>query len=207
MNFNIYIYKKLEKAYGHKHSWWPEEKTFYMPVSAILTQATSWKNVEKALNNLKLANVNSFRSLKEIKLKELEKLIKPAGFYRQKAKRLKALANYFLSAKEITREGLLKIKGIGKETADSIILYYFDKPYFVVDLYTKRLHSRLKNETLSYEKLALIYSKGLNVKQMKEFHALIVEHCKITCKKKPLCNNCVLKNICHYFKHGESGES
>ncbi|MEM4295203.1 MAG: hypothetical protein QXI89_00825 [Candidatus Anstonellales archaeon] len=197
---NLLIYKKLKRFYGSRHDWWPWGNSIFMPVSAILTQATSWKNVEKAVRNLKSNNLDSIVKLLSIGEKKLAELIKPAGFYRQKAKRLRALLQLLHKHKRITRKKLLSLNGIGKETADSILLYYFNRPYFVIDAYTKRFHKRLTGkDEKEYDKLASIYGKGLSVRQMKEMHALIVEHSKHVCKKKPDCMACPLKDICHYF--------
>jgi endonuclease-3 related protein len=203
-DFNIVVYNELKKFYKEKKQWWPWEKTVYMPISAILTQATNWRNVEKAINNLKNAGIKTFEDVIN-NASKLEELIKPAGFYRQKAKRIIALANLFIKKKNIERDDLLSLNGFGKETADSILLYHFDKPYFVIDNYTKRLHERLTGKKEQcYEKLAAFYGKSLTVEEMKEFHALIVEHCKNTCKKEPLCDKCPLINLCFYYKNHEA---
>ena len=161
------------------------------------------------LNKEKLVDINKILKVNE---KHLAKLIKPSGYYNQKAKKLKIIAKFLsktkinqLKTKEL-REILLKVKGIGPETADSIILYAFEFPSFVIDAYTKRIFSRLgivKNEKINYDEIKDLFESKLKneknkVKLFKEYHALIVEHAKNFCRKKPLCKNCILKNICNY---------
>ncbi|MEZ0323118.1 MAG: endonuclease III domain-containing protein [Hydrogenothermaceae bacterium] len=199
------VYKSLLNLFGYQN-WWPvhdgQDKIVEITVGAILTQNTSWKNVEKAIENLINKNAISFEKILEMNISELEYLIKPAGFYKRKSITLKEIAKLFLSGKEINRQNLLSIKGIGKETADSILLYAFDKPYFVIDSYTKRLFSRLGfcDENISYDNLQKIITDNIlnDIEIYKEFHALIVEHCKIFCKKKPACLNCPLKRECKF---------
>ena len=189
-----------------------------MIVGAILTQQTSWKNVEKALQNLRLAHVLSPEGIDKCGIDKLEKLIKPAGFYRIKAKRLKNFIyflkeRYHLSMNELIiedknklREELLKVSGIGNETADSILLYALDKPTFVVDNYTRRIIYRmgiLNNPNEEYEKIKNFFEETLQeedeqqtIEKYKEMHALIVELGKNYCKKRPLCSKCPLCKIC-----------
>ncbi|PMP76989.1 MAG: endonuclease [Sulfurihydrogenibium sp.] len=193
------VYKKLLDIYGFQ-KWWPvhenQDKVVEIVVGAVLTQNTSWKNVEKSLENLISYGCLSFECIKNIDIEILKKLIKPSGFYNQKAKTLKLLANLFLEKKEITRQELLAVKGVGPETADSILLYAFDKPFFVVDKYTKRLFYRLgfTPENISYEELQRFITDNIpkDVEIYKEFHALIVKHCKDICTKTPKCENCFL---------------
>ncbi len=207
------IYKALLKAYG-KQNWWPAETPFEVCVGAILTQNTAWKNVERAIENLKKEGLLTPEKLSKVDLDKLKKLIKPAGFYNQKAERIKLFSSILLKnggisslrkiPKEKLRKMLLEIKGIGKETADSIILYAFDKPSFVVDAYTKRLLFRLgilKRENENYDKVKGLFEREFppskkNVPIYKEFHALIVEHSKAHCRKKPNCQGCPLKKFC-----------
>jgi len=187
-------------------------------VGAILTQQTSWKNVEKALQNLRLAHVLSPEGIDKCGIDKLEKLITPAGFYRIKAKRLKNFIYFFkerynLSMNELIkedknklREELLKVSGIGNETADSILLYALDKPTFVVDNYTRRIIYRmgiLNNPNEEYEKIKNFFEETLQeedeqqtIEKYKEMHALIVELGKNYCKKRPLCSKCPLCKIC-----------
>lgn len=173
-------------------------------IGALLTQNTNWKNVEKALANLKAAKVLAPQRIATMPLPKLQALIRPSGFYRQKAARLKALAKFALSFdslndffKTATREQLLAIKGIGPETADSILLYACGKPYFIVDAYTRRTLARMKfiSGKESYGGLQNMFHAALprSVRLYKDFHALIVEHAKRSCKKKPECGTCGLK--------------
>jgi endonuclease-3 related protein len=199
------IYEKLLKEYGHQN-WWPihenTDEFLEISIGAILTQNTSWKNVEKAINNLILSGVLDWENLEKIDLTDLKELIKPAGFYNQKAKYIKNFINAVKNKnkEKITRKFLLSIKGIGKETADCILLYGLNKHYFVVDTYTKRIFSRIGivNENIEYDKLQLIFKENLpeDVNLYKEYHALIVEHGKNICRKKPDCYNCVLADCC-----------
>jgi endonuclease-3 related protein len=182
-------YEKLLKAHG-RQEWWPSSRNFRpreweVCVGAILTQNTSWRNVERALQNLLENKIVTPTSVLETKKQRLEEIIRPSGFYRQKAERLKTLARFVLAfgsfgkfRKKVRREELLKVKGIGFETCDSILLYACGRPYFVVDAYTKRFIKSLglKTET-DYESLRHYFEKHLprEVSLYKEFHALIVE--------------------------------
>lgn len=210
------IYNKLYEFWGPQH-WWPAETKFEMVIGAILAQNISWNSVEKAICNLKRANILSIEGILQTSDEKLSELIKPAGYYNQKAKRLKEFCNFLkrefnsdlekLFALDISslRQVLLSQKGIGFETADSIILYGAEKPIFVVDSYTKRLFYRLgliESEKISYNDLQAIIMANLTpqTKFFNEFHALIVKHCKEICKsKKPICNKCCLRLICNYY--------
>jgi len=204
-NLFLEIYEKLLKEYGFQE-WWPvhqnTDKFLEISIGAILTQNTSWKNVEKAIENLIRENVLNWNELEKIDEEKLKTLIKPAGFFNQKAKYIK---NFVKAVKnkdksEITRDFLLRIKGIGKETADCILLYGLNKPYFVIDAYTKRIFSRMGmvKKDIEYDELQLIFKKNLpqDIDIYKEYHALIVEHGKNVCKKKPDCSVCVLQHLC-----------
>ncbi len=209
------IYNILLKNYG-KQGWWPISGSYFpnklddkskleIILGAILTQNTSWKNVEKALTNLRKHNLIDIDNL--LKTKKLAELIKSAGYFNQKAERLKIIANFLKNnpIKELQkietnelREILLEIKGIGPETADSILLYAFEKPIFVIDAYTKRIFSRLgfcKKET-TYEDLQTLFHKNVDKNTYNEYHALIVEHAKRFCKTKPECEGCILRKVC-----------
>ena len=219
MNKIALIYKKLLKAYG-KQKWWPttlegelhptyhgkminDRQRFEIAVGAILTQNTSWKNVEKAIVNLnknKLININKIKSTTKQKL---AKLIKPSGYFNQKAERLKIVADFFSKNKNPTREQLLAVKGIGPETADSILLYAFSKPVFVVDAYTKRIFSRagICDGKCGYDGLQEIFHDNLprNARMFNEYHALIVELAKQRCSKRPNCKKCPISAYCKKF--------
>jgi endonuclease-3 related protein len=201
------IYDLLFEAYGPQH-WWPAESTFEMITGAILTQNTSWSNVEQAIANLGINLSPDF--IASCPEDELNLIIRPTGFFRQKTGRLKGLAQWFMKydcdADRIANENpekirteLLELNGVGYETADSIMLYAFDKPFFVVDTYTKRVFTRLGfhlpeayDETRHYFESRLPYKSSL----FNEFHALIVKHAKQYCKKHPICEGCPLDGIC-----------
>ena len=197
----IKIYQILLNHFG-KQRWWPcrTGRQFEIIVGAILTQNTNWKNVDKALVNLIKNKMLSKNKIKEIPVSRLSALIRPAGYYNQKAKKLKEFVSY---NGKITRESLLSIWGIGYETADSIMLYAYNRHYFVVDAYTKRIFTRLGLiRTQDYEYVRNYFESNLpkNIKIYKEFHALIVELAKTYCKKKPLCEECPLAGRCRHAK-------
>ncbi|MHC1605624.1 MAG: hypothetical protein ACXQTP_06630, partial [Candidatus Methanofastidiosia archaeon] len=196
--------------------WWPHDGPFEVMVGAILTQQTTWKNVTKAIENLKEKGKLDPRAISSLRDEELEKLVRPSGFYRQKAQRLKEFSRFLvnefdakpeklfaLPVKKV-RERLLAINGIGPETADSMLLYAGDLPSFPIDAYTKRLLLRmgLVSGNVSYDELQK-YFKGAfsnNTKELKQAHAVIVVHCQTFCRKNPQCGNCPIQNIC---KNGE----
>lgn len=205
------IYTLLYNEFGEMH-WWPGEGQFEIIVGAILTQNTSWKNVEKAIKNLKGEDLLIAEKMNDLSEKRLAELIKPSGFYNQKAKRLKGFLNFFfkrfngsfekLSKGELfsLRRELLSIPGIGNETADSILLYALNKPIFVVDAYTKRILCRHKiiDEKADYNAIQRLFMKNLpaDVKLFNNYHALFVKLGKDICKKtKPLCKRCPLNEI------------
>ncbi len=203
----INIYKKLLNFYGYQN-WWPtiSNNPFEeIVIGAILTQNTSWNNVEKSLKILINNQLLNFKNILKIEEEKLKQFIRSSGFYNQKAKTIQSIAKLFLEKEEISREDLLNTKGIGKETADSILLYALNKPYFVIDNYTKRFLNRLGciEENISYEKLQKWMCSQLpeDITLYKEFHALIVIHCKNICKKKPDCNTCIFKKECLYYKN------
>ncbi len=201
------IYDKLLERYSNQH-WWPAATKEEVVIGAILTQNTSWANVEKAIENLKQQGICSFAGICNIDTEQLKTFIKPAGFFNQKAEYLKNTAVFFLENGSINglkkqdtktlREKLLKIKGIGKETADSILLYALDKPVFVVDAYTKRLikrHNLSKNT--DYDSIQRLFEENLekDTALFNEFHALIVRNAKEFCTKKPQCRGCPLEGV------------
>ncbi len=221
----IEIYKTLLDAYGYQ-GWWPlfnketcrieyHPGNYHLPENnaqrfeicqgAILTQNTSWKNVEKTLENLRQNNLLDKNKLKNINEKKLAELIKSAGYNNQKAKKIKEFIRFLDSKIEINRENLLSVWGIGKETADSMLLYAYQKPVFVIDSYTKRVFSRLGfcSENIIYDELQKIFHDNLrkDCKLFNEYHALIVEHAKRYCKKVPLCKNCPLNKNCKHYKN------
>lgn len=205
------IFEKLTTAYGPLH-WWPAETPFEVAIGAILTQNTNWKNVEMAIANLRHKIELTPQALLEIDRNKLEQLIRPSGFFRQKAERLQLLVEHLRThhdgsleqllrqpLDEVRRE-LLQLKGIGPETADSILLYAGNLPSFVVDAYTRRLLERLGHlrGKESYEQIRSLFMTELpaDPSLFNEYHALIVEHCKRFCLKRPLCSDCCLNKIC-----------
>lgn len=202
------LYHSLHTHYGDL-TWWPADSTFEIAVGAILTQNTNWRNVEKALGNLKSANVLSIEAILETSTDQLEMLVRPSGYFRMKADRLKHLCeflelNSFDALKKMGRDQargrLLSVKGVGPETADDIVLYALDIPSFVIDTYTRRLLERfgLYSSKLKYPVLQAAFHQQLpeDASLFKQYHALIVEHAKVSCRKKPLCESCVLKDTC-----------
>ncbi len=202
----LQIYKSLYDFFGPL-KWWPGDTPFEIMVGAILTQNTSWSNVEKAINNLKKENLLEPRKLYRIDQEKLAQLIKPSGYYNIKAQRLKNFINLFVNefegsaekmfsddSKEL-RKKLLNVNGIGPETADSILLYAGKKPFFVVDAYTKRIFSRHKliSKDSTYYQIQEFFSQNLDqdVKLFNEFHAQIVMLGKTICtSKNPDCDRC-----------------
>ena len=212
----VVVFKKLLKEFG-RQKWWPvswKNKKDEIIIGAVLTQNTNWSNVEKALKNLSGANVNSLPKIRSTSKTKLAQLIKPTGYYNQKAKKLKIIADFFHKYPNFAnypfkkqRSMLLNLWGIGEETADSILNYAFNQPVFVVDAYTKRIFSRLKittSKTTAGKIQNLISHSNVsgNVRMKKEeffqeFHALLVKLAKTYClKTKPLCLKCPLQKNC-----------
>lgn len=206
------VYNKLYKHFGPQH-WWPAKRAFEVMVGAILTQNTAWANVEKAITNLKKEKLLSPKGIENADLKRLKLAIRPSGFYNEKAKKLKDFVGFYIKkrkklngsdAGEI-REMLLGVKGIGPETADSIILYALKKPVFVIDAYTRRVLARhaLASREATYDEMQNLFMQNLpkKIKMFNEYHALFVRVAKNYCrKKKPLCGKCPL-NIFKYSKN------
>jgi len=206
------IYELLFERFGPQY-WWPGETKDEIIVGAILTQNTNWLNVEKAIANLKRASVMSLGKLHELPQDELAELIRPAGYYNIKAKRLKNFLNWLFEQHngslteteamktDKLREELLSINGIGKETADSILLYAFEKPVFVVDAYTYRIAARhrLIEPDCDYEQLRSLFEDNLqsNVQIFNEYHALLVYVGKEFCRPKARCSGCPLNGLPH----------
>ncbi|MBI4689091.1 MAG: endonuclease III domain-containing protein [Nitrospirae bacterium] len=204
------IYKKLYTAFGPQH-WWPGETPFEVAVGAILTQNTNWGNVEKAINNLKKGKALNAKTIYEMPSNKLASLIRPAGYFNIKAKRLKAFINFLMndcygSMQRLKKEDiyslrskLLSVNGIGPETADSILLYALDKPLFVIDAYTKRVLSRHKilDHDEPYDKFQELFHSALkkDLQLFNEYHALFVRVGKMFCKTKPICEKCPLNSL------------
>jgi endonuclease-3 related protein len=203
-------YKSLLRRFGPQ-DWWPGETPFEVMVGAILTQNTAWSNVEKAIHNLKTYDLLDPHKLHELDQDTLALAIKPAGYFNVKAKRLKSFIDWFVTRhqgdvealKRIPpdrlRAELLEVKGIGPETADSILLYALDVPTFVVDAYTYRVLTRhdLIGEEATYEDMKELFQKRLppDRKLFNEFHALIVAVGKDFCRSKARCDECPLKRF------------
>lgn len=196
-------------AHFGPRNWWPGDTPFEVMVGAILTQNTNWKNVSLAISNLKKENVLEPKKLLNLDPDRLAELIRPAGYFRIKTKRLRNFLKYFVDqydgnademkkmSMEALREELLSVNGIGPETCDSILLYALDKPIFVIDAYTKRIflrHEMCSEEDGYYELQEMFMDKlSTDVKLFNEYHALIVETAKDFCRTKPKCDECPLK--------------
>jgi endonuclease-3 related protein len=204
----VSVYHALRRAFGHQH-WWPGETPFEVVVGAILTQNTAWPNVEKAIVNLKAARKLSPGVLYKMPKRDLARFIRPAGYFNIKADRLKhfirflfdeyqgRLALMFGENGERLRKKLLGVKGIGPETADSILLYALKKPFFVIDAYTKRVFARHRLFSLEgrYAEWQKLFSDVLpkKVSLYNDFHAQIVAVGKTFCRTRPLCEKCPLR--------------
>jgi endonuclease-3 related protein len=204
------IYEALYSHFGPQH-WWPGDYPFEIAVGAILTQNTNWTNVEKAIRNLKAQKALTAEAIHTMSHSRLASLIKPAGYFNVKAKRLKNFITFLIihykgsmnrlgkPDMNILREELLGVNGIGPETADSILLYALDKPVFVIDAYTRRILSRhnIIPEKTTYHELQDFFHGNMkpDVPYYNEYHALLVMLGKHYCKPKPLCSVCPLQSI------------
>ncbi len=204
------IYQLLFERFGPQH-WWPGETQLEIITGAILTQNTNWTNVEKAIKNLKSAGLLTAQKLYDVDLGELAELIRPAGYYNIKAMRLKnflkwlfeeyggELANVESVETDRLRERLLSIKGVGRETADSILLYAFKRCVFVVDAYTARVAVRhgLIEAGADYEQLRELFESNLQQDErlFNEYHALLVRVGKEFCRPTARCAGCPLEAL------------
>jgi len=204
----IKIYESLYKEYGPQH-WWPGDTPWEVCVGAVLTQNTSWTNVEMAISNLQKLNSICPVKIKNMPLAKLENAIHPSGFYRLKARRLLAVTDWWLANVENDklhppgkslaswRESILSVKGVGPETADSILLYSFNLPTFVIDAYTRRIMSRHfgSNPDIAYHELQKYFMDNLpsDPQLFNEFHALFVRMAKEHCRKSGCREGCPLK--------------
>lgn len=206
------LYESLYRRYGALN-WWPADTPFEVCVGAILTQNTNWLNVEKAIVNLKREGLLSVEAIRETDQGRLAELIRPSGFFNVKSVRLKGFVAWLLERHgsleamfagqwQPLRDELIKVRGIGPETCDSILLYAGEKPSFVVDAYTRRLFSRLGlvKEDDDYHRVRSLFMEHLppDVPLFNEYHALIVEQCKRHCRKKPSCDGCPLRHACSH---------
>jgi endonuclease III related protein len=202
------MFTLMLNQFGPQH-WWPGETELEMMAGAVLTQNTAWNNVEKAISNLKGKGLLNIEGLSRIPSESLAEEIKSAGYFNIKAGRLKNLINFIvekysgdmdqllMEKTETLREGLLSIKGVGPETADSILLYAAKRPVFVIDAYTYRILNRhgMVEDQITYDNLQSLFMDNLtgDAGLFNEFHALIVRTGKDFCRGKPLCGSCPLK--------------
>ena len=204
-------YRRLFDVFGPQH-WWPGETPFGVIVGAVLTQNTSWRNVERAIDNLRQADLLEPRALYDVPVEELEELIQPAGYFHVKARRLRSLLEFIVEQYDGSLEAmfrtelselrgrLLGVHGIGPETADSILLYAGGLPSFVVDAYTHRVFARHGwiGFDADYHQIQ-DYSQGAlpqDVQLYNEYHALLVRVGKDFCRKtNPKCAECPLREM------------
>jgi len=203
-------FQLMFRHFGPCH-WWPAETPWEVMVGAILTQNTAWKNVTRAIQCLKERQALDSQAIIHLPQEELAQIIRPAGYFKQKAKKLKALAEFLhrhyggsieaMSQEPIStlRPKLLSVFGIGPETADSILLYALQKPIFVVDAYTRRIGSRhgFFPENYTYHQIQEFFTRRLpqEVAYYNEYHALIVYTGKTYCRRQPRCSGCPLENF------------
>lgn len=205
------IYRMLLEEYGEQ-GWWPinnvysssfkkrkrtPEERFEIEVGAILTQNTSWENAKKALDNLREAGALDREKMGGLREKELAGLIRPARYYNMKAKKLREFLKYDGPP---VRERMLEVWGLGPETVDSMLLYAWGKPEFMIDAYTKRIFSRLGicPKNVEYEELKKVFEENLpgDAALYNEYHALVVKHAQEHCRVKPVCRGCPLEKMC-----------
>lgn len=203
------LFQQLLEAYGSQ-DWWPGDSPFEIMVGAVLTQNTAWTNVEKAMDRLKATDCLDAETILALPPPELAELIRPAGYFNVKAKRLQSFCRYFVDVGGLTalqnmptdplRHALLAVHGVGPETADDILLYALERPVFVVDAYTRRIGERLGlllgGEGYEAIRHQVERELGENTQVFNEFHALIVVHGKDVCRKKPRCGGCPLNGVC-----------
>jgi endonuclease-3 related protein len=205
------IYRRLERHYGHA-GWWPGETPFEVALGAILTQNTAWSNVEKALGVLRRRGLLSYDALRVLPASRLAPLIRSSGTYRVKARRVAAFLRFIEAElggriqamrrqdpRELRRK-LLAVEGIGRETADSIVLYAAGLPLFVVDAYTRRVFARLGLIAGSegYDALQRWFMRRLprDAELFNDYHAQIVRLAKEACRAVPRCAACPLEDAC-----------
>ncbi|HHY47955.1 MAG TPA: endonuclease III domain-containing protein [Firmicutes bacterium] len=206
------IYELLLERFGPQH-WWPGETPFEVVVGAILTQSAAWRNVERAISNLKAADSLSMEGILSLPVERLSELVRPSGYFNMKARKLKAVCSFLaetcsgdlarmsLRPLDEVRKELLSVYGIGPETADSILLYACNMPTFVVDAYTRRIFGRLGlvDPKEGYEDLRRFFMDRLpkSVPLFNEYHALLVALGKNIClSRKPKCGECPLNGLC-----------
>lgn len=220
INHPYKLYRQLLRMYG-RQNWWPARTKFEVVIGAILTQQTSWNNVEKAIGKLRRSGLMNIRRLGNANVRMLQKCIYATGFYREKARRIRNVTNYLLRNtngnldKLLTkplaesRRELLALNGIGKETADSILLYAGGQMILPVDAYTMRVMKRVEGREGTYDTMQDYLQDSLprRLQAYREFHALVVEHSKRTClKKNPHCLNCKV-SPCNYRSEATGNHS
>ncbi len=209
------FYEAMLKACGPQH-WWPAETPNEVIIGAILTQNTAWRNVERAIDNLKRAGALDWGRLRDLPAEELAELIRPAGTFNVKTRRLKAFVEWFWRNYDADlermfavpvrslREELLSISGIGRETADAILLYAGNLPSFVVDAYTARILYRhgLIDSSADYEEIKELFEYNLpaDVPLFNEYHALLVQVGKQHCRSQARCTGCPLEPFEHHLE-------
>jgi len=213
----IQVYRRLHKAYGPQQ-WWPaDDGPFEVMAGAVLTQNTAWSNVERAIANLRRARALNARAILAAHPRRLAGWLKPSGYFNVKAKRLRAYCRWYqeqgglkklqASPTAELRAALLAVHGIGPETADSILLYAFARPVFVIDAYTRRIFQRLGliDGDEGYETLRGQFERRIrkNVSRYNEYHALIVHHGKEVCRARPRCHTCCLAVVCPTVRSAE----
>jgi endonuclease-3 related protein len=203
------VFQSLLATYGPQH-WWPGETPFEVMVGAVLTQNTAWTNVEKAIANLKRKDCLDPAAIVNLSDGQLADMLRPSGYFNIKAGRLKSYCAWYLQQggydalvgvdTPTLRHHLLAVHGVGRETADDILLYAFNRPVFVIDAYTRRLFARLGSirGDESYETLRHGFESALgeDAPLFNEYHALIVRHAKEVCQKRPGCGRCGLASWC-----------
>lgn len=206
------FYDAMHRALGPQH-WWPGETPLEVIVGAILTQNTAWKNVERAIENLRAAGCLNWKRLRDVAPARLAELIRPAGYFNVKTQRLKAFVEWFwnryggdldrmfATPVHTLRDELLSVRGIGRETADSILLYAGEKPTFVVDAYTYRIlrRHRLIDDDADYEQIKDLFESNLpaDIAMYNEYHALLVAVGKDHCRPRARCAGCPLERFPH----------
>lgn len=213
------VYRTLLATYGPQR-WWPAEGPFEVVVGAVLTQNTAWTNVERAIDNLRGAGWLSPEDIAGMAPARLAELLRPSGYFNVKARRLQAVCAWLLEQGGMERlaavstprlrRALLTVNGVGRETADDILLYAFGRPVFVIDAYTRRLLGRmgLARPDADYEELRGLFEEGLGRRSrlFNEYHALIVRHAKEVCRPRPRCDACPLRGRCPTGAAGRPGE-
>ncbi|MDM8008720.1 MAG: endonuclease III domain-containing protein [Phycisphaerae bacterium] len=206
------FYDAMYESLGPQH-WWPAQTPTEVIIGAILTQNTAWRNVERAIDNLKRAKALDWKRLHELSFEDLAELIRPAGTFNVKARRLKSFIEWFHRRFDLDldrmfemslsslREELLEVSGIGRETADAILLYAGQKPSFVVDAYTARILYRhnLIDRSADYHEIKELFESNLpdDVQLFNEYHALLVDVGKQHCRPKARCEGCPLERFEH----------